>query len=121
MRAGLQGAMLETPELEAARMVGTASSRPGPGGPGAPASATEELIEQVDVHELSRDRFLRVVAPHFAEEIALGRRVRQLLAGGAWEQIHVVPHRADGAPSDHLFDLYGVPRAQRTEHPEVSR
>ena len=75
--------------------------------------AGEEYIGRADVRELavSGDPFLRLVAPNLAEELALGRYVRELLAIGRWQQIHVVPHVDGGRTSDHVFDFYGSPRA----------
>jgi hypothetical protein len=89
--------------------------RDPPGGTpaaGSGSTATEEFIARADVRELagSGDRFLRLFAPHLAEEIAVERYVRRLLASGRWEQIHIVPHLDDGRRSDHVFDFYGAPR-----------
>jgi hypothetical protein len=107
--------MLVDAGLEVATVASTGAPRSGHGGSQTSESATEELIGRVDVRELAGagDRFQRVVAPHFAEEIALGRHVRQLLASGRWEQIHIVPHRDGDVLSDHVFDLYGVPLTAR--------
>jgi hypothetical protein len=77
---------------------------------GRPDAAAEEFIARADVRALAADgdRLLRLLAPRLAEETALGRYVRGLLAGGRWEQVHIVPHRENGQPSNHVFDLYGV-------------
>jgi hypothetical protein len=88
-----------------------AGSPASPGGHrDGPAPAAEQFIARVDVRELARsgDRFLRLIAPRFAEEAALGRHVRALMATHRWEQIHIVPHRDGDVLSDHDVDLYGV-------------
>ncbi len=69
-----------------------------------------QFIETVNTREL-RDLgwpIFRALAPHFVEEIQLGRYVKRLLREGKWSAIHVVPHaRPGGGPSDHVFDIYG--------------
>jgi len=65
-------------------------------------------IERIDLRELaaSGDPFLYLFVPDSAEETALGRHVRDLLAVGLWRRLCIVPERDDGR-SD-VFDLYGI-------------
>jgi hypothetical protein len=77
----------------------------------------EELIGTVDVSRLRsgiRWMIMRPFAPHFVEEVELGRYLRGLLATRRWSIVRVVPHLDDlGAPSSHVFDVFGVPAPRR--------
>ena len=84
----------------------------------------EELIGTVDVWQLrSRIRWMimRAFARHFVEEVELGRYMRDLLATRRWSVVRVVPHvNAQGLPSSHVFDVYGVPALnQRPRAPRL--
>jgi hypothetical protein len=72
----------------------------------------EEFIGTVDVRELKsgiRWMITRVLSPHFAEEVELGRYMRGLLTTRRWSVVRVVPHPDErGEPSTHVFDVYGV-------------
>ena len=73
----------------------------------------EEFIGTVDVWELKsgiRWMITRLFSRHFVEEVELGRYMRGLLATRRWSVVRVVPHmNAQGLPSTHVFDVYGVP------------
>jgi hypothetical protein len=94
-------------------MVSTEADRGGSRGPGDSWATGEEFLARVDVRDLAEkgDPFTRLFSPRFAEEQALGRYVRGLLAEGRWHQVHVVPHREGEKLSDHVFDIYGVAEA----------
>lgn len=72
-----------------------------------------EFIDTVDVNELRsaiRWFFMRPFAPRLAQVLELGRYVRELLRTGRWSRVHLQPHvDHTGAPSRHVFDVYGVP------------
>ncbi len=71
-----------------------------------------QFIDTVDIHDLRQLRWpiMRMLAPHFVEEIELGRYVKGLLATRKWADVRVVPHRTpDGQISRHVFDVYGEP------------
>jgi hypothetical protein len=75
-------------------------------------TAGEEFIGTVDVAELHAIRwwFLQFLARRYVEEMELGRPLRGLLATRNWSVVRVVPHVDErGAPSAHVFDVYGVP------------
>jgi hypothetical protein len=73
----------------------------------------EELIGTVDVSRLRsgiRWMIMRPFAPHFVEEVELGRYLRGLLATRRWSIVRVVPQVDEqGVPSTHIFDVFGVP------------
>jgi hypothetical protein len=74
--------------------------------------ATEQFIGTVDVAELQsiRGGIMRMLARHYAEEMELGRYLRELLATRRWSMVRVVPHTNEqGVPSTHVFDVYGIP------------
>lgn len=78
------------------------------------SQATEQFIGTVDVAELRsiRGAIVRLLARHYAEEMELGRYLRELLATRRWSVVRVVPHSTEqGVPSTHVFDIYGVPVA----------
>jgi hypothetical protein len=73
---------------------------------------TEQFIGTVDVGELQsiRGAIMRILARHYAEEMELGRYLRELLATRRWSMVRVVPHTNEqGVPSTHVFDVYGIP------------
>jgi hypothetical protein len=73
---------------------------------------TEQFIGTVDVGELQsiRGAIMRMLARHYAEEMELGRYLRELLATRRWSMVRVVPHTNEqGVPSTHVFDVYGIP------------
>ena len=75
---------------------------------------SEQFIGTVDVAELQsmRGAIMRLLARHYAEELELGRYLRELLATRRWSTVRVVPHTNEqGVPSTHVFDVYGVPTA----------
>jgi hypothetical protein len=73
----------------------------------------EQLIGTVNARQLRsgiRWMIMRPFAPHFVEEAELGRYLRDLLVTRQWSMVRVVPHIDEhGVPSDHIFDVYGVP------------
>src|SRR5919202_7124514 len=85
----------------------------------------EEFIGTVDVWELRsgiRWMITRVFSRHFVEEVELGRYMRGLLATRRWSVVRVVPHiNAQGLPSSHLFDVYGVPAVSQTPPAATAR
>ncbi len=69
-----------------------------------------QFIGTVDIHDLRQLHWpiMRLLAPHFVEELELGRYVKGLLATRRWRDVRVVPHRTeDGELSKHVFDVYG--------------
>jgi hypothetical protein len=72
----------------------------------------EEFIGRVDVRELKsgiRWMITRLLSPRFAEEVELGRYMRELLKTQRWSVVRVVPHTDErSVPSPHVFDVYGV-------------
>jgi hypothetical protein len=74
---------------------------------------SEEFIGTVNVRQLRsgiRWMIMRAFAPHFVEEVELGRYLRGLLATRRWSVVRVVPHtNPEGSPSTHVFDVYGMP------------
>ena len=71
-----------------------------------------EFIATVDLRRLRsgiRWMFMRPFAPRLAEELELGRYLRELLHTQRWSVVHVQPHLDEfGAPSAHVVDVYGV-------------
>jgi hypothetical protein len=80
---------------------------------------TEQFIDTVDLHQLRSGTLwpiIRVFAPHFVEEIELGRYMRRLLATHRWSVVRVVPHTEHQiGPSKHVFDVYGQPVETTTQ------
>ena len=79
----------------------------------------EQFIDTVDVHLLRSGTLwpiMRLLAPHYVEEIELGRYMRRLLATHRWSVIRVVP-RAEPQMglSKHVFDVYGQPVEATTQ------
>lgn len=77
---------------------------------GAPSAAT--LITTIDTANLNTIKWglMRQLFPRFAEEVELGRYVRQLLATRPSAGVRVEHHRkADGQLSEHEFDIYALP------------
>ena len=57
--------------------------------------ANEQFIDTVDLRQLRSGRLwpiMGLLAPHFVEEIELGRYMRRLLATHRWSVVRVVPH-----------------------------
>ena len=70
------------------------------------------FIETIDVRERQTLRwgFLRAMFPSFAEEVELGRYVKQLVATRHYRGVRLDPHLdpATGKPSPHVFDIYAL-------------
>ncbi len=75
--------------------------------------ANEQFIDTVDLRQLRSGSLwpiMGLLAPHFVEEIELGRYMRRLLATHRWSVVRVVPHpEAQDVPSKHVFDVFGSP------------
>jgi hypothetical protein len=72
----------------------------------------EEFIGTVDVWALRNTRwpFMNMLARRFVDARELCAYERDLLASGRWTVVRTQPHVGDaGAPSTHVFDVYGVP------------
>lgn len=72
---------------------------------------TERLITTIDAANLRSIRWylVRQLFPRFAEEMELGRYMRNLLQSGQRTAVRIEPHRSpDGRTSDHVFDVYEV-------------
>jgi hypothetical protein len=73
-----------------------------------------EFIDTVDLDRLRtgiRWMFMRPFAPRLAQELELGRYLRELLHTRRWSVVHVQPHVDEfGEPSNHVVDIYGVRR-----------
>ncbi len=83
----------------------------------------QEFIGTVDIHDLRQLHWplMRLLAPHFVEELELGRYMKGLLATGRWRDVRVVPHRsATGELSKHVFDVYGETDVDRDVRPPAT-
>jgi hypothetical protein len=72
----------------------------------------EEFIGTVDVWALRHLRWplMNMLARRFVDSRELCVYERDLLASGHWAMVRTQPHLSDaGAPSTHVFDVYGVP------------
>ena len=68
----------------------------------------EVPIATVDVCQLSGSvpwPFMRVLARHFVEQVALHHEIQALLDTHTWSSVRAVP-RPD---QQHVYDLFGVP------------
>ena len=66
-------------------------------------------IATVNTHELNSPgwNLIRLMFPHFVEEMELGRLLRELMKDGHYTSLRVEHHRsADGRASSHEFDIY---------------
>ncbi len=74
------------------------------------SQAEQQFIATIDIQELRQLHWpiMRLLAPHFVEELELGRYMKGLLATRRWRDVRVVPHRMEtGELSKHVFDVYG--------------
>ena len=81
------------------------------------------LITTVNAHELHNIHWIlmRAMFPRFAEEVELGRYVRNLMASGGFNEVHIEHHlMPDGTPSDFLFDIYRVDTPAEEPEPRVT-
>ena len=81
------------------------------------------LIATVNAHELHNIHWMlmRSMFPRFAEEVELGRYVRNLMASGGFNEVHIEHHRMpDGTRSDFLFDIYRVDNTPNEPEPIVT-
>jgi hypothetical protein len=78
----------------------------------------KEFIDTVDLNQLRtgiRSMFMRPFAPRLAQELELGRYLRELLRTRRWSVVRVQPHLNElGVPSSHIVDVYDVPA--RADH-----
>ena len=72
----------------------------------------EQFLGTVDTHDLHDIDwpFIRLFFPHFVEEMELGRYIKNLVRSHHWRAVRAVPHDIGGSLSDHVFDVYAVPR-----------
>jgi hypothetical protein len=66
-------------------------------------------IATVNTHELNSRgwNLIRLMFPHFVEEMELGKLVRKLMKDGHYTSLHIEHHRsADGRASSYEFDIY---------------
>jgi hypothetical protein len=71
----------------------------------------EQFIGTVDTWELRHLRwpFLRALCRPYVELHELQQYERELLASRQWSLVRCVPRPdGEGAPSSHVFDVYGV-------------
>ena len=81
------------------------------------------LIATVNAHELNNIHWMlmRSMFPRFAEEVELGRYVRNLMATRGFNAVHIEHHRMpDGTLSDFLFDIYCMDSAPEEPEPLVT-
>ena len=64
---------------------------------------------------------MHAMFPRFAEEVELGRYVRNLTASGGFNEVYIEHHpMPDGTLSDFLFDIYRVDTAAEEPEPLVT-
>jgi hypothetical protein len=83
----------------------------------------EQLIGTVDVWKLRHFRwpFMRALCRQYVERRELQHYEHELLATRRWTVVRCVPHPGErGAPSAHIFDVYGVPASPSAVMEEVA-
>lgn len=74
-----------------------------------------QLVSTIDVHELHSIDWgpIRLMFPAFADDMELGRYLKQLHKGGTLGVVSIEPHMdANGHPSTHIFDVYRLDPTQ---------
>jgi hypothetical protein len=81
------------------------------------AHPLSEYIESVDLRFLGRPGrwpIMRIFAPRFVEQLALGAYMRELLHSGQWSIVSVEPVvSGEGQASAHQFNVYGKRTVER--------
>ena len=73
-------------------------------------SQSARLVATIDAANLRTLRWglMRYLFPRFAEEIELGRYVRNLLTSGRAAAVRIEPHREPDGRTGHQFDIYEI-------------